>query len=208
MKRRHFLLSCTCALMSPLPGCGAVLTPPKTICARRERRWPRYNTYSKDSRWGKTDLTYYMLDRDISDMKSAEWDKVWVQSFASWSKVSPVKFHPVNQWKRADIVIDVNKTAQGFGGKGSILAWAQMPTHADWNRQLWTQFDEAEDWVVERQDADDTVLQTVAVHEIGHLLGLRHSPHKSAVMYPHVTSDLMLTPQEHDIKAIQALYGE
>ncbi len=203
MKRRHFLLGCACSLLA-----GCTSTPnnnsPKTICALRKRRWRNYNT----SRWGKTDLTYHMLDRDTSDMSTKEWDTTWARSFKAWSDVSSFNFHPIAEWKLADIVIDVNKTAEGFGRKGNILAWAEMPATSEWDGQLWTQFDKAEDWVVEREDSNDTILQGVAVHEIGHLLGLGHSSYTSSIMYPYVTSDLILTPQEYDIRAIQTLYGE
>jgi matrix metalloproteinase-19 (RASI) len=163
-------------------------------------------------KWGKTDLTYHMLDRDTKHMKAREWDDVWAKSFRCWSDVCPVTFKKISSglegWQDADIVIDVNRTAPGFGSKGHILALAEIPNGQNWDAQLWTQFDRSEDWVVERDDSNDSILQGVAVHEIGHLLGLGHSEYVSSIMYPYHVSDLIIAPQEYDIRAIQTLYGE
>ena len=51
----------------------------------------------------------------------------------------------------------------------------------------------------------------VATHEIGHVLGLDHSPLISSVMYPeHITdiSYLTFTLDADDIEGIQSLYGK
>ena len=205
MLRRHFLWSSACMLV----GCGAqgVEQQKQKICSR-PAGFGAYNIYDK---WGKTHLTYHMLDRDTADMKRREWDEVWAKSFKCWSDVCPLTFEHISSglrgWEHADIVIDVNRVAEGFGRKGGILAWAEMPATRNWDSQLWTQFDRAEDWVVEKDDRDDIMLQSVAVHEIGHLLGLGHSTHIASIMYPYY-DDLIISPQENDIKAIQTLYGE
>ncbi|XP_050374536.1 metalloendoproteinase 2-MMP-like [Argentina anserina] len=50
-------------------------------------------------------------------------------------------------------------------------------------------------------------LETVALHEIGHLLGLGHSLVERAIMYPYISSGVTKLDLDHDdIHGIRALY--
>src|SRR5262249_56402803 len=53
---------------------------------------------------------------------------------------------------------------------------------------------------------NDFDLETVAIHEIGHALGLNHSAISSAVMYAYYTN-LKQGLTGDDIAGIQAIYG-
>jgi hypothetical protein len=48
-------------------------------------------------------------------------------------------------------------------------------------------------------------VQRVALHELGHLLGLAHSPLSNAIMYAYINNSYLLTSD--DIAGIQSLYG-
>ncbi|MBK7124960.1 MAG: matrixin family metalloprotease [Dehalococcoidia bacterium] len=51
-------------------------------------------------------------------------------------------------------------------------------------------------------------LQSVALHEFGHALGLNHSAQSEAVMYPSYTNGTnKRTPQADDVAGLQAIYG-
>jgi hypothetical protein len=72
-------------------------------------------------------------------------------------------------------------------------------------------FDEAETWrLATEEDPDDGPgefdLVTVALHEIGHGLGMAHSAVEDSVMWPDYTGPYQLLQQD-DIDGIQTLYG-
>lgn len=57
-------------------------------------------------------------------------------------------------------------------------------------------------------DLVDYNLYRVAAHELGHSLGLSHSPDIGALMYPSYMYDGDVQLAQDDINAIQAIYGE
>jgi len=143
-------------------------------------------------------------------MKKSEWDQQWRLAFASWSKISPLTFDRTNNSKTADILIDVSKDRdEGFGRRLDILAWAELPSVPDWEWQLVTKFDKSEEWVIEiDNERRDILLQNVAAHEIGHLLGLDHSTYEHALMFPYYHPEINIPQPFDDVLRIQTLYGE
>ena len=73
--------------------------------------------------------------------------------------------------------------------------------------------DVAESWVVNDDVTRSTSLaaidlKSVAVHKIGHLLGLRHSLMVESIMYPTITSRTRKVElHSDDVMGIQYLYG-
>jgi predicted Zn-dependent protease len=161
---------------------------------------------AQPDRWGKKHLTYFMLGRDTRDMDLEIWDAQFKLAFESWSEVCPLTFSQVDSQREADFIIGVSRRRKlGFGKSGGILAWAQMPPYRNFDGQLLTVFDLAEDWVVP-EEKGGIILRTVAAHEIGHLLGLYHSEDETALMYPYLND--ALNPRADDIEKIQLLYGK
>jgi hypothetical protein len=58
----------------------------------------------------------------------------------------------------------------------------------------------------DRDDSDRADIETVALHEIGHLLGLDHSPLEDAVMYPSIIERVRRTLSRDETDAICAMY--
>lgn len=94
-----------------------------------------------------------------------------------------------------------NTCGYPFDGEGGVLAHAFAPSDGRLH------FDEEETFTDLSEQG--TNLLHVAVHEIGHNLGLRHSSVRDAVMYPAYLGykpDLKL--HSDDISGIQSLYGK
>lgn len=161
--------------------------------------------FRKKSKWGKNILSYHMYARDTGELSADEWDKEFRLSFDAWSEITPLVFKAVDSYRSADIIVSVGRRRrESFGKSGGVLAWASMPSSPNYNGQLTTKFDMAENWALPDSDRG-IILRSVACHEIGHLLGLDHSSDKMALMYPYINN--ALKPREDDITKIQKLYG-
>lgn len=136
---------------------------------------------------------------------------VFARAFGRWSAATTLTFEETDSAADADITIGFYRGAHGdgepFDGVLGTLGHAFSPT--DGRLHL----DAAEAWVAEgdmTKDSSDVAvdLESVAVHEIGHLLGLGHSAAADAIMYPAIktrTRKVELTTD--DVEGIQSLYG-
>nr|KYP37190.1 Metalloendoproteinase 1 [Cajanus cajan] len=136
---------------------------------------------------------------------------VFAAAFARWAEVTSLRFRETASYFGADIRIGFFSGDHGdgepFDGSLGTLAHAFSPTNGRFH------LDAAEDWVVSGDVTRSALatavdLESVAVHEIGHLLGLGHSSVEEAVMFPTISSRRKkVVLAEDDITGIQFLYG-
>jgi hypothetical protein len=162
--------------------------------------------YRAISQWDKTDLSYAFTD-GTPDLPGDEEDQIVAQAFGLWAAQTPLTFTEITNTSSADIVISWVRGGQAeaepFDGPGGVLAHASFPNPYD-ERQVILEFDEDEDWV--NSNTQDVDLLTVATHEIGHTLGLDHSPDPDAIMYASYSGPHRFLSDD-DIAGIHAIYG-
>ncbi|KAI3866882.1 hypothetical protein MKX03_027115, partial [Papaver bracteatum] len=158
--------------------------------------------------WKQSSLKYSLSPfHIIRYIKSEDILSVLDSSFGRWSEVVLINFTRTDEYRLADITIGFYYGDHGDGVTFSknILAHAFAPPigmlHFNGDIIWSTNFG-----LEKRQDAYD--LESVATHEIGHLLGLGHSSIPDAVMFPSLASRTKKTElTSDDILGVQKLYG-
>ncbi|KAK1563453.1 hypothetical protein Q3G72_027777 [Acer saccharum] len=90
-----------------------------------------------------------------------------------------------------------------FDGPGRVLAHAFAPTDGRLH------YDADEQWAAGAAPGSNSFdLETVALHEIGHLLGLGHSRVEGAIMYPSISNGVTKGLHQDDIRGIRVLYNK
>ena len=169
-----------------------------------------YSFFSGKPIWpeSRRNLTYAFLpDNQLTDDVKA----VFASAFERWAAVTPLNFTATESYYSADLRIAFYSGDHGdgepFDGELGTLAHAFSPTNGRFH------LDGAESWVVSGDVTTSSIssaidLESVAVHEIGHLLGLGHSSVEEAIMYPTITSRTRKVElASDDIQGIQELYG-
>ncbi|XP_023794932.1 matrix metalloproteinase-28 [Cyanistes caeruleus] len=183
-----------------LPRCGTDDGDSRAAGTRRARR-----TAQHGGRWHKRHLRYRVVNWP-SYLPQHEVRLAVRAAFELWSNVSSLVF-----WEAQDGPADIRLTFfhgdhndglnNAFDGPGGALAHAFFPLRGE------AHFDSAERWSLHSGKGRNLFI--VVAHEVGHTLGLQHSPVKSALMSPYykkLSKDFVLSWD--DILAIQNLYGK
>lgn len=161
-------------------------------------------------RWNKETVTY-SVDNCPTSLDCAAAQQAVREAAAAWDAAANITLVEVPSG--GDISVTWASGGYGgrhlFDGKGGKVAQTYYPYTSG---QLWYDgdivLDDAETWVVSNAPApfpQQVHLTSVVMHEMGHALGLAHSPNRAALMWAYYGGVQGLTA--HDIAGIQAIYG-
>lgn len=151
----------------------------------------------------------YAFANGTTDIGGAQEQQAARNAFATWQAAIPTDFAEVNLANNPNFRVGWFTGNHGdgspFDGVGNVLAHAFYPPPCGGPRAGDMHFDDAEIWAL-AHGGGAFDLETVALHEIGHLLGLDHSNVPGSVMFPSYGGQRRaLTPD--DLAGIQTLYG-
>ncbi|KAI8541545.1 hypothetical protein RHMOL_Rhmol08G0070100 [Rhododendron molle] len=160
-----------------------------------------FSFFPGNSKWPPTkyQLTYAFPPGTNSDAMSAV-----ARAFSTWASKTQFTFSESPNHECADLKIGFYRGDHGdgapFDGANGILAHAFAPTDGRFHYNADHSF--SVDPV-----AGSFHLETVALHEIGHLLGLGHSEVQEAIMFPGIASGTTKGLDIDDIQGIKTLYS-
>ncbi|MEQ1883552.1 MAG: matrixin family metalloprotease [Bryobacteraceae bacterium] len=155
---------------------------------------------------GAATLGYFFQANTAQLGVSAQQSEI-LRAMSEWSNYIQVTWSPAASATASRTVTVLFATGSHgdsnvFDGKGGVLAHTFYPAPPNSESRAGDMhFDDAETWRI----GSDTDLFSVALHELGHALGLEHSDDPSAVMYPYYHPVSVLASL--DITSVQALYA-
>lgn len=140
------------------------------------------------------------LDYDDNLYDLADFDAALAMAFDAWESVAAVDFEETGSAQEADLDIDLSPLSGSTVGYASIFFTGSDPIYTITSGSI--DFDSTTDWAPFGETA--TNFYAVALHEIGHILGLDHVNDPTEIMNPFVSASNL---GDRDIETIQYLYG-
>ncbi|XP_037661258.1 matrix metalloproteinase-21 [Choloepus didactylus] len=189
------------------PRCGEPDAPAPRARRRRSPQPQGQPGRARSQAFAKTTLKWRLVSEGYSGQLSADEQRHILQlAFRMWSEVMPLEFEEDLSGPGAlvDIKLGFGRgrhlgCPRAFDGSGQEFAhaWSLGDIH----------FDDDEHFTPPTSDAGISLLK-VAVHEIGHVLGLPHTYRTGSIMQPnYIPQEPAFELDWSDRKAIQKLYG-
>jgi hypothetical protein len=157
---------------------------------------------------GSANLTYYIskLPTTVTSVTQAQVESAIEAALQVWSSVVDVTF---TETSTAGLSDSIDFSFKTIDGSGSTLAYAYFPDDVNPARIAGdVVFDSAETWEVGDSSSAAFDLMLVAVHEIGHSLGLDHSTVTDSIMEATIApTDSFTSLSSTDKSAILTLYA-
>tara|TARA_Y100000593_G_scaffold94628_1_gene194738 strand:- start:1357 stop:2214 length:858 start_codon:yes stop_codon:yes gene_type:complete len=184
--------------MLTTPRCGC----PDVIRSRAEAK--RMNQWFR--RKAKEGLTYHVIGY-VKGLSEALQEEIYIRAWTSWENVCGLKMIRKRD-ENADIIIDASASRrEEFGSAGNVLAWAYLPRGDQHTRQLLMKMDLAENWIDDPKQRG-ILMENVACHEFGHLLGLDHTQIAGELLFPTYDRQVSKPQRRYDIPQVVERYDE
>ena len=168
-------------------------------------------------------ITYSFMGSGVSFQAEGYGDSVAVTSlpgfqpcfiteiqnaFAAWQAVANIQFVQVTDngvaFNAPDAIGDIRIGAHTFDGPSRTLAHAYFPPPNGNSAAGDIHFDSAENWSCTTNGTD---IGIVAIHEIGHSLGLNHETTSTVAVMDPIYNSSLTGLQADDINGVTTIYG-